>query len=127
VAQLSGTVIASAAIALNLAAVRIASADTDTCDTRIAQLETLVDRSMGNATAKPRAPQSIDAQLHHQPTPASVWRAEQNAQFRLRWILAHAKLLNAGGKTGECLQSVAEAKRLLGINETRYGPSIKPR
>jgi len=104
-------VIACAIIGLD-----IASARADTCSDEIARLEALVDRSMGNAVAEPMRPQSTDAQLHHQPTPESVRRAEESAQLRLAAILARAKILNADGKIPECIKSVVEAKRLLGIN-----------
>jgi len=71
---------------------------------------------MESPVAKPALPQSIDAQLHHQPTPDSVRRGEENAQSRFAAILARAKILNADGKTSECFRSVAEAKRVLGID-----------
>jgi hypothetical protein len=47
---------------------------------------------------------SIDAQRHHQPTRESVRRAEENARRRFAAILARTKILNAEGKTTECLQ-----------------------
>jgi hypothetical protein len=71
---------------------------------------------MGNPMAKPSLPQSIDAQLHHQPTRESVRRAEENARLRFATILARAKILNAEGKTTECMRSVTEAKRVLGLS-----------
>src|SRR5262249_13744705 len=113
---LSLVMIVFATIALDVATADIASAYTDTCGIQIAQLEALLDQSMGKPAPKPTLPQSIDAQLHHQPTAESVWRAEQNAQFRLRSILARARILNANGKTSECFRSVAYAKRVLRIN-----------
>lgn len=94
----------------------IASADTGLCGDAVAQLESLADRSMGNPGAQPTIPQSIGAQLHHQPTPESVRRAEENARLQFATILARAKILNAEGKTTECMQSVTEAKRLLGLS-----------
>jgi hypothetical protein len=93
----------------------MASAHTYTCSDEIAQLEELVDQSMGHPIAKPTIPQSVDAQLHHQPTRESVRRAEEAAQLRFAAMLARAKMLNADGKTAECIQSVAEAKRLLRV------------
>ena len=104
--------IACAIIALDIASAHITSANADTCSDQIAQLEALVDQ--GNPVAT--VPQSTDAQLHHQPTRDSVRRAEENAKLRFASILARAKTLNAAGKVTECIQSVAEAKRLLGIN-----------
>jgi hypothetical protein len=113
---LSLIMIACAIIALDVASAHMTSAHIDTCSNQIAQLEALVNQSMGNPVAKPTVPQSIDAQLHHQPTQDSVRRAEENAQLRFALILARAKILNADGKTSECFWSVTEAKRLLGIN-----------
>ena len=113
---LSLIMIACVIIALDVASAHMTSAQADTCSNQIAQLEALVDQSMGNSVAKPTVPQSIDAQLHHQPTRDSVRRAEENAQLRLLSILARAKTLNADGKMTECIQSVAQARRLLGIN-----------
>ena len=93
----------------------MASAHTDSCSHEIAQLEALVNQSMGSPIAKPTTTQSVDAQLHHQPTRESVRRGEESAQSMFAAILARAKSLNAAGKTTECIQSVAEAKRLLRI------------
>jgi hypothetical protein len=45
-----------------------------------------------------------------------VRRAEIDAQSRLAAILARAKALDAEGKTTECMESVVEAKRLLGLS-----------
>jgi hypothetical protein len=90
-----------------------ASAHTETCGEEIARVEALLDQSMGDPSAKPTIAQSVDAQLHHQPTRESVRRADENAHSMFAAILARAKMLNANGKTTECIQSVAEAKRLL--------------
>jgi hypothetical protein len=94
----------------------MASAHTDTCSEDIARVA-LVDQSMGNPIAKPTTAQSVDAQLHHQPTPRSVRTADENAQSMFAAILARAKALNADGKTGECIQSVAEGRVCSASNE----------
>jgi hypothetical protein len=114
--MLSLFMIACAIIALGVASVHMTLASTDICSNQIAQVEVLVNSSVGNPVAKPTLPQSIDAQLHHQPTQDSVRRADENARLRLAAILARAKTLNADGKATECVQSVSEARRLLGIN-----------
>src|SRR5262245_13853372 len=92
----------------------MASAHIDTCSDEIGQLEAY--QSIGNPIAKPTLPQSIDAQLHHQPIRESVRQAEETARLRFATVLARAKILNAEGKTTECMQSVTEAKRLLGLS-----------
>ena len=100
-------------VACAIIALEMAPAHAYACSIEIAQLEALIDESMGKALAKPTISQSVDAQLHHQPTPESVRRADANAHLGFATILAHAKALNADGKTDECIQSVAEAMRLL--------------
>jgi hypothetical protein len=103
-------------IAFAIIGLDMASAHTDTCSDGIGRLEALVDQSIGNPLAKPTLPQSIDAQLHHQTTRESVRRAEENARLRFAAILARAKILDAQGKATECMQSVTEANRLLGLS-----------
>jgi hypothetical protein len=103
-------------IACAIIGLEMASAHTDTCSDEIAQLEALVNQSIRNPDARHTLPQSIDAQLHHQPTSESVGRAEEKAQLRFVAILTRAKMLNEDGKTMQCIQTVAEGKHLLGIN-----------
>jgi hypothetical protein len=103
-------------IACAILGLNIASAHAGVCGGAIAQLEALVDPSTENRVSTLTVPQSIGAQLHHQPTPESVRRAEENAQLRFAAILARAKILDVEGKTTECMQSVTEAKRLLGLS-----------
>src|SRR5262249_37089539 len=117
---LSLITIACAIIVLDIASAQMTLAQTDSCSNQIAQLEALVNQSMGNPVARPTVPQSIDAQLHHQPTRDSVQRAVEKANLRFASILARAKTLNGDGKTTECIQSVAEAKRLLGLMAIRF-------
>jgi hypothetical protein len=68
-------VVLSTAIALSTAFTACAgdAAHSGTCAAQIAQLEQQV-RGSG-----PTAPQSIEAQLHHQPTPRTVQNAESKA------------------------------------------------
>ena len=49
------------------------------CTSKIAQFEKAVRQSAGNPNAGPVAPQSIDAQLDRQPTPALIERAGAGA------------------------------------------------
>jgi hypothetical protein len=58
------------------------------------------------------APQSIDAQLSHQPTPASIAQAEQAAQSDLAKALARAKAFDAQGKEGKCRKELEKARLL---------------
>src|SRR5262245_11604746 len=109
-APLSLILVAYSIIALDVASAYTAPAHTDTCSDQIAQLEALLSQWMGNPVAKLTVPQTVDAQLHHQPTPDSVRRAEKNATLVFASILARAKTLNEDGRMTECIQSVVEAK-----------------
>ncbi len=60
------------------------------------------------------APQSIDAQLQHQPTKASVERAKKQAQTRLFSVLAEADSFDSEGKHNDCKGTLARARLLLG-------------
>jgi len=44
-----------------------------------------------------------------------VLRAEEDAHLRFASLLAHARILDAEGKTTERMQSVTDAKRLLDL------------
>jgi hypothetical protein len=63
-----------------------------------------------SAPAAPTAPQSVGAQLGHQPTPESVRRAEAASTSGVNDILNRAKALDADRKTKECMDLVATAR-----------------
>jgi hypothetical protein len=67
--------------------------------------------SEGEATVG-SAPQSIDAQLRHQPTPYSVEQAKKNAQAGIATALAEAEKLDAEGNQSACEDALAKAKLL---------------
>jgi hypothetical protein len=58
------------------------------------------------------APQSVDAQLGHQPTAASIASAERQAKSELEILLDQAKALDAQGKHQDCADALAKAKLL---------------
>ena len=60
-----------------------ANASAGPCTSDIAEFEAAIARSQGNPLAGLSAPQSVGADLGHQPTPASV-KAAQAAQENLR-------------------------------------------
>jgi hypothetical protein len=61
----------------------VTSAYAGPCGDEIAQLEKAVRQSESNPAVRPTAPQSIGAQLRHQPTPESVRRAEVDSRAGL--------------------------------------------
>src|SRR4029077_11306929 len=91
-------------IALALA---LTSARRSPCSDEIASLETAIKTSESTPVLAPTAPQSVGAQLHHQPTPQSVQRAEAAPSPELNDIITRAKVLDAEGKTKECMELVA--------------------
>jgi hypothetical protein len=102
--------VAGAAFALGAA-----SAQAGPCSNKIARFEQAVRQSAGNPGAGPMAPQSIGAQLDHQPTPASVKRAEERAQTSFDAAMARAKRLDAQGNRSGCTRALAAAKRMYNL------------
>jgi hypothetical protein len=93
----------------------VASAHSGPCSNKIAQFEKAVRQSANNPNAGPTVPQSIGAQLDHQPTPGSVKRAEEQAQITFERTLARAKRLDARGDRAECTRALADAERMYNL------------
>jgi hypothetical protein len=91
-------------------ALALTSARASPCSEEIASLETAISASASGPALAPTAQQSVGAQLHHQPTPQSVERAEAAPNTELKDIVNRAKGLEAEGKTKECMELVATGK-----------------
>jgi hypothetical protein len=91
------------------------TAHAETCGDQIAALQKVADATKVHRFVGPTENQTVGAQLHHEPTPASIAAAENNAAERVNAVLARAKALSAAGKEAECLKSVGEAKLLLNV------------
>jgi hypothetical protein len=87
-------------------------ANAASCSSQIAQFEDIVRHSENSQASGPTAPQSIDAQLGHQPTVRSVMRADRQAQTEFEADLARAKDFAARGEDAECMQALGVAKLL---------------
>ena len=87
------------------------AANAGPCSQDILAFEQASRRSAGDPDAGPRAPQSIGAQLDHQPTPALVKEDEARAETGFDAALARAKALDAQGDAA-CARTLAEAKLL---------------
>ena len=98
-----------AAIAASLGA---APASAGSCAPEIAQFRQSLQTENGRAVVGSE-PQSIDAQLEHQPTPTSVERAKRNAKAHILALLAQAESLDAQGRADECRKVLARASLLL--------------
>jgi hypothetical protein len=94
------------------------AADAGPCTAQISQVEQQIRRlqeaSPGGA-AEPTGPQSVGAQLHHQPTPQSVERAESKAKADSAAALDRARKADAAGNASACAKALGEAKLLYGL------------
>jgi hypothetical protein len=82
------------------------------CSEDIAQFEAAIRQSAGNPNAGLTAPQSVGAQLEHQPTPQSVKRAQLHLRAKFSAAMARAKLLDSRGDGAGCNSALAVAKRM---------------
>jgi hypothetical protein len=82
------------------------------CSEDIAQFEAAIRQSAGNPNAGLTAPQSVGAQLEHQPTQQSVKRAQSQLQAKFAATMARAKLLDSRGDGTGCNRALSTAKRM---------------
>jgi len=82
------------------------------CSKDIAQFESAIRQSAGNPSAGLTAPQSVGAQLEHQPTPQSVKRAQLHLRANFAAAMARAKLLDSRGDHTGCSSALSAAKRM---------------
>ncbi len=85
------------------------------CSDEIVRLQTVADNSREGAFVGPTANQSIGAQLHHQPTPASIAVAENMASGKVDAAIAEAKTLDEAGKEADCMKAIEKVKLLLNV------------
>lgn len=89
-----------------------AAAQAGPCSEDIAQFEAAMRQSAGNPNAGLTAPQSVGAQLGHQPTPESLKRSKERLQARFSAAMARAKRLDASGDRTGCSRALSVAKRM---------------
>src|SRR5258707_14595760 len=82
------------------------------CTSDIADFEAAIAKSQGNPLAGLTAPQSVGAQLEHQPTPASVKAAQARLQKTFAATMARAKRYDAQGNRPGCTRELTAAKRM---------------
>jgi hypothetical protein len=63
-----------------------------------------------SAKSGPTAPQSIEAQLHHQPTPETVRNAEREANADAAAALQRARQADTDDNPAACVKALNEAK-----------------
>ena len=89
-----------------------AAAQAGPCSEDIAQFEAAMRQSAGNPNAGLTAPQSVGAQLGHEPTPDSLKRAQERLQAKFSATMARAKRLDARGDRTGCSRALSVAKRM---------------
>ncbi|HEY4927395.1 MAG TPA: hypothetical protein VII20_23555 [Roseiarcus sp.] len=87
-----------------------ASASAGPCTAEIAEIEQSIQKMPDEVGS---APESREALLRHQPTPASVEIAKHTAKAGVMMVLSEAKALDAQGKAEECRDAVAKARVLI--------------
>jgi hypothetical protein len=89
------------------------------CTTQISRVEQQIREaqtaSPPGGAGEPSAPQSLGAQLHHQPTPDLVESAERKARADGQAALERARTADAQGNARACAKALTEAKELYGI------------
>ena len=86
------------------------------CAARIAQLQQEIGSAVTGPENGPSGPQSIGAQLHHQPTPGAVQNAESKANADAAAALDRAREADAAGDASACNKALDDARRLYGID-----------
>lgn len=81
------------------------------CSVAIAKFQHALRHEGPGHTAS--APQTVGAQLEHQPTPASVAQAKKEAKADVDAAVREAKMLNTQNKRAECEATLAKARLLL--------------
>jgi hypothetical protein len=85
------------------------------CTAQIAQLERQIRVTTPGPESGPMAPQSVGAQLHHQPTPGAVAHAEHTANKDADAALERARKADAANDAALCQAALIEARRLYDI------------
>jgi hypothetical protein len=97
-----------------------ASSQAGPCSSQIAQVEQQVRALQAappaSGAGEPTAPQTLGAQLHHQPTPGSVQHAEHTANADADAALDRARKADDDNNADACDEALRQAKRLYGID-----------
>jgi len=82
------------------------------CTSDIADFEAAIRASQKDPLAGLTAPQSVGADLSHQPTAASVAQAQARLKKTFAVTMARAKRYDAQGNGPGCTRELAKAKRM---------------
>jgi hypothetical protein len=115
IAAPSGFLVSLTATTVMLAG--IDAARSGPCAEDIVLLERQIVATAPGPQSGPTGTQTIGAQLHRQPTPGSVERAENLANTDAEAALARAKQADAAGNAADCNAALRRARELYGISE----------
>jgi hypothetical protein len=101
-----------ALIVCSTVCLNISAAHAGPCSADIAQFEKAIRDSAGNPFAGLTAPQSVAAQIEHQPTQESVKRAQDRLREKFSANMARAKRLDTKGDRSGCTSALSAAKRM---------------
>lgn len=87
------------------------------CTGQIAQIEHWVANAGTSSDAGPTAAQSVDAQLHRQPTPSTVGQAEHTANEDGDAAIEQAKKADAANDAAGCNAELVVARQLYDIKD----------
>lgn len=117
----SGVIAIRSGVQITIAIV-LASATTcraGPCTAQIAQVEQQIAQAQANrpesGAGQPSAPQTLGAQLHHQPSAGSVENAENKATTGSAAALDRARKADAAGDAAACHKALSDAKQIYGI------------
>jgi hypothetical protein len=85
------------------------------CTAQIDQLESQIHLAASNPAAGPTAPQTVNAQLHRQPTPGAVEHGEAKANADGEAALERARKADAQGDASGCLEALRQTRELYGF------------
>jgi hypothetical protein len=89
------------------------------CTAQIAKVEQLIAQAQANPAPSgaglPSAPQTLGAQLHHQPNPGSIAGAEKKAKSDAAAALGRARKADAANDAAACRKALNEAKQIYGF------------
>jgi hypothetical protein len=93
------------------------AAQSGPCTQQIVLLEHQIVGDTPGPNSGPTAPQTVGAQLHHQPTPNSVGLAEHVANQDGDAAIERAKQADAADDATGCSEALVEARRLYDIKQ----------
>jgi len=115
-AEFGARVIAASTVVLLFGA---GAGEAGPCAAQIEQVDQQIRKAQAagspGGAGVPSAPQSVGAQLHHQPTPGSVASAEDEAREAANAALQRARAADAAGDAAACAKALKEAKDLYGL------------